>query len=333
MALQYINNKFAKKETLKLSREIKTAILVISSILLFIWGYSFLKGKDLFTSDKNIFVVYDNILGLAPSAPVTLNGFKIGKVNDIKVNPDGKLLVELQIQNEFPISKSSVAEIYDSGLVGGKEIAIIPNLEDKSTIADGDYLKPSKKLGLTESIAVKLEPLEKKITTLLDNANVMLVNINQVLDASTQANIKNSLAELNKTLTEFSQLSKSANQMLAENKSKLSSTITNFDRTSANFAAMSDSLAKANLGQTVKNLEQTLSSVDKIMADIESGKGTMGKLMKDDKMYTNFTKASKELELLLEDLRLNPTRYINVSVFGKKNKPYIAPTEEESTKE
>lgn len=318
---------------MKLSREIKTAILVISSILLFIWGYSFLKGKDLLTSDKNIFVVYDNILGLAPSAPVTLNGFKIGKVNKIKINPDGKLLVELQIQNDFPISKSSVAEIYDSGIVGGKEIAIVPNLEDKSVIEDGDFLKPSRKLGLTENIAVKLEPLEKKIQTLLDNANVMLVNINQVLDVSTQANIKNSLAELNKTLTEFSALSKSVNQLVNENKTKLNSTLTNFDKTSANFAAMSDSLAKANLGQTVKNLEQTLASVDKIMADVEQGNGTMGKLMKDDKMYNNFTTASKELELLLQDLRLHPTRYINVSVFGKKEKPYVAPSQNETTQE
>lgn len=318
---------------MKLSREIKTAILVISSILLFIWGYSFLKGKDLFTSDKNVFVVYDNILGLAPSAPVTLNGFRIGKVDNIKINPDGKLLVELQIQNEFPISKSSKAEIYDSGLVGGKEIAIIPNLEDKSVIDDGDFLKPSRKLGLTDNIAAKLEPLEKKIQLLLDNANVMLTNINQVLDASTQANIKSSLAELNKTLAEFSQISKTTNQMLTENKSKLNSTLTNFDKISANFAVISDSLAKANLGQTVKNLEKTLSSVDKIMADMQAGNGTMGKLMKDDKMYTNFTNASKELELLLQDLRLHPTRYVNVSLFGKKEKPYVAPKEEETNKE
>jgi phospholipid/cholesterol/gamma-HCH transport system substrate-binding protein len=318
---------------LKISREIKTAILVISSILLFIWGYSFLKGRDLFTSDKNVFVVYDNILGLAPSAPVTLNGFKIGKVNQIKINPDGKLLVELQIQNQFPISKSSVAEIYDSGLVGGKEIAIIPNLEDKSVIDDGDYLKPSKKLGLTENIAVKLEPLEKKIELVLDNANSMLVNINQILDTSTQANLKNSFAELSKTLTEFSQISKSANQILDENKVGLKSMVSNFDKTSANLASISDSLEKANIGKAVKNLEKTLASVDKIMADLNAGNGTMGKLIKDDKMYNNFTSASKELELLLEDLRLHPTRYVNVSLFGKKEKPYVAPEEEEKPKE
>mgnify|MGYP003495484661 FL=1 len=113
--------------------------------------------------------------------------------------------------------------------------------------------------------------------------------------------------------------------MIADNKSKINSTMTNFDKTAANFSKMSDSLAKANLGQTVKNLEKTLANVDKIMTDIEQGKGTMGKLMKDDAMYNNFTNTSKELELLLQDVRLNPTRYVNVSVFGKKNKPYVAP--------
>ena len=119
--------------------------------------------------------------------------------------------------------------------------------------------------------------------------------------------------------------SKSINELIDDNKSKLNSTLTNFDKTSGNLAKMSDSLAKANLGQTVKNLEKTLVNVDKLMADIEKGKGTVGKLMKDETMYNNFTKTSKELELLLQDLRLNPTRYVNVSLFGKKNKPYSAP--------
>jgi phospholipid/cholesterol/gamma-HCH transport system substrate-binding protein len=101
--------------------------------------------------------------------------------------------------------------------------------------------------------------------------------------------------------------------------------MTNFDKASANFSKVSDSIAKINIGKTVKKLEQTLANVDKIMSDVQAGKGTMGKLMKDEVLYNNFTKTSKELELLLQDLRLNPTRYVNVSLFGKKNKPYTAP--------
>ena len=310
---------------MKLTKEIKTAILVIVSIFLFIWGYNFLKGKDLFDSSTSVYVVYDNVAGLVNSAPVTLNGLAIGKVNSINIQPDGKLLVEMQITTDFPIAKSSVAEIYDSGLVGGRQIAIKPNFQDKDYIKTGDYLKASSKLGLTDALAQQLEPLQYKVQKLLDNADVLFTNVNEILDEKTKQNLKNSIAELNKTLSEFSVASKNINEMIADNKSKINSTMTNFDKTAANFSKMSDSLAKANLGQTVKNLEKTLANVDKIMTDIEQGKGTMGKLMKDDAMYNNFTNTSKELELLLQDVRLNPTRYVNVSVFGKKNKPYVAP--------
>ncbi len=310
---------------MKLTKEIKTAILVIVSIFLFIWGYNFLKGKDLFDSSTRVYVVYDNVAGLVNSAPVTLNGLAIGKVNSINIQPDGKLLVEMQITTDFPIAKSSVAEIYDSGLVGGRQIAIKPNFQDKDYIKTGDYLKASSKLGLTDALAQQLEPLQYKVQKLLDNADVLFTNVNEILDEKTKQNLKNSIAELNKTLSEFSVASKNINEMIADNKSKINSTMTNFDKTAANFSKMSDSLAKANLGQTVKNLEKTLANVDKILTDIEQGKGTMGKLMKDDAMYNNFTNTSKELELLLQDVRLNPTRYVNVSVFGKKNKPYVAP--------
>ena len=313
---------------MKLTREIKTAILVISSILLFFWGYNFLKGKNLFDNSKKLYVEYDNVAGLENSAAITLNGLKIGKVNSIKIQPDGKLLVELQIVNDFPIAKSSIAEIYDSGLVGGREVAIKPNFEDKNYTVSGDYLKGASKLGLTDALAEQMVPLKDKVEVLLQNANVLFTNVNEILDEKGKANLKNTLAELNQTMIQFSGASKSLNQILGANKSKLDATFTNLDKTVANFEVISDSLANANLGQTVRNLEKTLANVDKLMSDIENGKGTMGKLMKDETMYNNFTKASIELELLLQDLRLNPTRYINVSVFGKKNKPYTEPTEE-----
>ncbi|MFY8069400.1 MAG: MlaD family protein [Flavobacterium sp.] len=310
---------------MKVSREIKTAVLVIISIVLFIWGYSFLKGKNLFDNSNKLFVVYENVAGLAPSAPVTLNGLTIGKVNSISINPDGKLLVELHITTDFPISKSSIAEIYDSGLVGGRQIAIKPNLLDKNYTVSGDYLQASSKLGLTDALAQQLEPLQAKIQELLENADVLFTNVNDVLDTQTRQNLKSSIASLNATLSEFSVASKNVNEMLADNKSHLNNTLKNANKVSGNFAIISDSLAKANLGQTVKNLEKTLAKVDKIMAELEQGKGTMGKLIKDETMYTNFSKTSKELELLLQDVRLNPTRYVNVSLFGKKNKPYVAP--------
>jgi phospholipid/cholesterol/gamma-HCH transport system substrate-binding protein len=295
--------------------------------LLFIWGYSFLKGKDLLSSYKTLYVQYDNVEGLVNSAPITINGLVVGKVSKIELLEDnsGKIRVELQIKNDFPFSKSSVASIYEPGLIGGKQIMITPNFEDKTPAESGMTLKGDVKPGLTTLVADKLTPLQDKVEKMVVSADALLKNVNSVLDSKTKENLKSSIANLDATLAEFKTASISVNEMLAENKGKINSTMANVDKASANFAKVSDSLTKANIGQTVKNLEKTLASVDKIMADVQSGKGTLGKLAKDEAMYNNLTKTSKELELLLQDLRLNPTRYVNVSLFGKKNKPYKAP--------
>ena len=311
---------------MKITKEIKTAILVIAAILLFIWGYSFLKGRDLLTSYRTFYVQYDNVEGLIGSAPVTINGLVVGKVSAIKlIDSTGKLQVELQVKSDFPISKSSTASIYEPGLIGGKQIMITPNLKDTSVAESGAVLLGLVKLGLTSLVGERLTPLQEKVEKMVVSADVLLTNINTILDAKTKENLKSSIANLDATLAEFKGASKSVNEMLAENKGKINNTMTNFDKASANFSKVSDSIAKINIGKTVKKLEQTLANVDKIMNDVQSGKGTMGKLMKDETLYTNFTKTSKELELLLQDLRLNPTRYVNVSLFGKKNKPYKAP--------
>ncbi len=311
---------------MKISREIKTAILVIASILLFIWGYSFLKGRDLFTNYKTFFVQYDNVEGLQNSAPVTINGLVVGKVSKIDfLNNTGKVQVVLQIKSSFPFSKSSIAYIYEPGLIGGKQIMITPNFEDKSVAENGVTLQGGMVPGLTTLVAQKLTPLQDKVEKMVVSADKLLTNVNSILDAKTKEHLKSSIANLDETLAEFKVASGNVNEMLAENKGKINSTMANVNKVSGNFAKISDSIAKVNIGATVKKLEKTLASVDLIMSDVQAGKGTLGKLAKDETLYTNFAKTSKELELLLQDLRLNPTRYVNVSLFGKKNKPYKAP--------
>jgi len=318
---------------LKFTREIKTAVLVIISILLFIWGYSYLKGKDLFSNYKIVYAEYDNVEGLSKSAPVTINGLTIGKVSDISfINAKGKILVTMQLKNDFPFSKSSFAKIYEPGFIAGKQIMIEPNYKDNSIAQSGDKLIGDIKPGLTALLAEKLEPLQEKIEKMVVSADVLLKNINSVLDSKTKESLKNSIANLDATIVEFKGASKNVNEMLADNKVKIKSTITNIDKASANFAKVSDSIAKINISNTVKKLENTLANVDKILVDVQTGKGTLGKLAKDDALYTNFSKTSKELELLLQDLRLNPTRYVNVSLFGKKNKPYKAPAADSDKK-
>lgn len=314
---------------MKITKEIKTAVLVIASLLLFIWGYSFLKGKDLFTNYKTLYVVYDNVEGLASSAPVTINGLVVGKVTSITIQNDtGKLLVELQIKNDFPISKSSQVSIYEPGLIGGKQIQIIPNFGDKNFVQSGDTLKGEVKKGLATVVADQLAPLQDKVEKMIQNADVLLNNFNDILDNKTKENLKSSISNLNQTLAEFNGAAKNVNAILVSNKENLNGTLKNINKVSNDFTKISDSLSKANVGQIVKNLEKTLLNVNTLMSEVQSGKGTIGKMMKDESLYTNLDKTSKELALLLQDVRLNPTRYVNVSLFGKKNKPYVAPANE-----
>ncbi|TDW49042.1 phospholipid/cholesterol/gamma-HCH transport system substrate-binding protein [Flavobacterium sp. 270] len=313
---------------MKITREIKTAILVIASILLFIWGYSFLKGRDLFTNYKTLFVEYDNVEDLSASAPVTLNGLAIGKVNKITINEvTGKLLVELQLKTDFPISKTSKAALYSPSLIGGKQIKIVPNLADKELAEDGQALTPAVELGLTESLGGKIEPIQQKLDKMLLNIDVLVTGLNNTLDTRTQENLKKTIAELSQTMEQFHKASGTLNTILDTNKGQINGVVSNFNKMSNNFNKISDSLNKADLGKTVRNLNQTLAKVDGLMSNLNSGKGTAGKLLNDDALYNNLAKTSKELELLLQDVRLYPTRYVNVSLFGKKNKPYVAPAE------
>lgn len=314
---------------MKVSREVKTAILVIGAILLFIWGYSFLKGRDLFNSYRTFYVIYDNVEGLSPSAPVTLNGLVIGQVTGITFTDEvGRLKIAMQVDTDFPISKTSNATLYEPGLLGGKQIAIIPDLKNKVEAEDGDQLTPGIKPGMLAVVGDQLAPLQSKVEATVVSADSLLNNINNIFDARTQANLRTSIAELSATMREFSQISRSLNGIVAGNKKNIDGTLANLNHTAENFAAISDSINRANLGQTVRKLEQSLANVDKIMSDVQSGKGTLGKLLKDEGMYNNLNDASKELKELIRDVKLNPKRYVSISVFGKKQPPFEPVPEE-----
>lgn len=316
---------------MKITREIKAAILVIASILLFIWGYSFLKGRDLFTSYKTFYVEYDNVEGLASSAPVTINGLPVGKIMGITLMPNtGKLKVEIQVKSDFPISKSSTIDIYEPGLIGGKQIQIVPNLKDSELAESGHFFTGKNVPGLTSLVAEKLSPLQEKIEKVAESTTLLLDNLNEVLNTESKQNLRESIAKVNMLLAQLEKMSATANTIVQKNQANIDGSLSNFNKSSANLAKLSDTLVAANLGETLKSLQQSMKKVDVLMANLEKGEGTMGKLLTDDLLYKNLNATSSQLELLLEDLRLNPTRYVNVSLFGKKNKPYIAPVKQDS---
>ncbi|TXN36002.1 MCE family protein [Flagellimonas hymeniacidonis] len=311
---------------MKLTREIKTGIIVLTGILALIFGLSYLKSSSLFENNKTLYAVYDHVGGLQPGTQVSINGLTVGNVISIRFkDTSGKLLVTLSISDDFQFSKNSKAELYDTGIIGGKGIQIRPVFDGASNVQSGDTLTTDTKPGLTELVQQKLTPLQMKVEGAVSHADSLLMNINDVLDDRTRMELRQSISGLNALVNSFKGSADKLNTLLESNKEQLDSSLKNVDNITTNFSKLSDSLANAGLAETVSNFKTTVERLNSVLGKIEKGEGSLGKLTQDDKLYENLTAASKELDLLLQDFRLNPKRYVNVSVFGKKQKEYELP--------
>ncbi|WBX74458.1 MlaD family protein [Tenacibaculum pacificus] len=309
-----------------MSKELKTGIVAVVIIVLFIWGYNFLKGENLFSgSRRHFFVEYENINGLNKASLVTINGLKVGKIDEISFNKtpekQGILLVEISLESDLEFSKNSIAKIYSASLMGGQNLAIVPKY-DGGLAVSGDYLKGEVEGDLFSSVSEKLNPIQSNLKNVLVGADSLLIGINDVLDEKSRKSLNRSILGLEGTITDVRKTLTSVNNLLSNSKENLTATLDNTKKITDNFSKISDDLAKSNLGATVKKLETTLSNVNGLLANMKAGKGTLGKLMTDDKMYTNLTNASKEMEELLREMKLNPKRFVHISLFGKKVKPY-----------
>ena len=314
---------------MKLSRELKTGIIVIGGILLFIMGFSYLKSTPLFDNSKTLYAVYPNVGGLQSGTVVSINGYGVGKVNDIRfIDTQGNLVVTFTVSSDFEFSKNSRVELYDTGIIGGKGLQISPVFDGSPSVQSGDTLNTDTRPGLTELAQQKLTPLFKKFESAVTDADSVLMNVNDVLDTRTKNDLRKAINGLSELMGSLNGSAITLDKMLKENQGKLGSSLDNFEVLTSNFAKLSDSLNNAGLGSTLVSLQATVASLNTIMSKLEKGEGTMGMLMNDKELYSNLSSASKELDLLLQDFRLNPKRYVNVSVFGKKQKEYAVPEED-----
>jgi phospholipid/cholesterol/gamma-HCH transport system substrate-binding protein len=312
---------------MKFTKEIKVGILTIGAIALFVFGYYYLQGRNLLNKDRSFYAVYNNVEGLTKSAAVTINGLKVGNIDDIYfLDTSGRLVVKFHVDESFKFSSESTAQVYSTSLIGGKALAIVPNFESTARVAKpGDTLISSIDSGIQGEVMDQFLPLKDKIEHMIVSADTVLSDLHKTLNPETRLAISKSLKEVNKTLVEFQGLSRSANSLLSDNRDQLDRTIANLDTTTANFAKISDTLAQIEIAGTIKDLETTIAKFNGVLDDVASGNGTLGKLMTDDALYINLEKATKQAEELLQDLKLNPKRYIHFSVFGKRPGEYEEP--------
>ncbi len=309
-----------------MSREVKTGIVSLVIIALFVWGYNFLKGQNLFEANSRTFYIeYDNIRGLNKASTVSINGLQVGRVSDItfNTNPDkkGTLVVEIAVENDFPFTKNSVVKIYSTGIIGGESLAIIPNYEGELAVS-GDFLKGEVESDIFTSVGQSLNPLKTKVERVIIEADSLLIALNDILDDKTRRSFKRTIRGFEDMTSTMNKTLSSLNKMIDSSRLDIDVTLENTKRVTDNFAKVSDTLVNANMGLTIRTLQGTLDNVNGLLSGMEEGKGTIGKLMTNDSLYVNLTNASKELEELLREMKLNPKRFVHFSLFGKKAKPY-----------
>jgi len=308
---------------LKLTREVKTGILVILGILFFIFGFSYLKGSNLLDSNNTYYTDFD-YNALTKSSPVTIKGNTIGKVTDIVYDMEsGKTRVSFSVDKSLKFSKNSLIRLYETGLMGGNALAII-DAKDSDFAVDGDFLKSEVEVGLVKSLTGNFSGLSTDLDSPLKSTNTLLIILNSLVTDTSENGIKNTLAELNSTLKSYKNLSYSINNVVKKNDENIATILNNFKTASEDLTALSAELKQANLTKTVAGLENTLTNVNDLLASVKNGEGSLGKLLSDDQLYSNLEGAALQMEQLLEDMKLNPKRYVHFSLFGKKAKQYDA---------
>lgn len=320
-----------------MKKEVKVGIVVILAIALFIYGFNFLKGHNIFNPERKLFAVYSRIDGLIEANPLLLNGFKIGQVKKIELLPNNnKILVTFLLNSTVQIPKNSVAKVFSSDLLGSKAVELIPSKE-LVFVNNGDTLLSSSDDDLKTSVNKQIQPLQKKAEDLISSIDSVMFVVKEVLNANVRQNlissfesIKNTIIALERTTYQMDTLMGTERYAIASIIQKTNSIVSNIEKNNEkisqainNFNSISDSLAKANLKKTVEETNIALAGVNKIINQINSGQGTAGKLINSDSLYLSLSKSSEDLDKLLKDLRINPERYVHISVFGRKdrNKP------------
>lgn len=323
---------------MKISKEVKVGIVTTLAIGCFIYGFNFLKGRDLFSSQRKFYAVYNNIDGLVEANPMMVNGFKVGIVGKIVLANDtsGNVIVTLLLDNDVKIPKNSIAKVVSSDILGSKAVEL--QLGSGLVYAEsGDTLKSAKDDNLGESVNKIVAPLQKKASDLLSSIDSVMVVVQQVFDENARANLSKSFESIKLAITSLETTSYRLDTMVQSEKSKISNilskvntlatTLANnsgkLENVITNFSNISDSLAKANITSAINNADVALGQASDILTKINKGEGTMGMLINNDSLYRKLDKSSEDLDKLLKDLRINPERYVRISVFGRKdrNKP------------
>lgn len=292
---------------MKYSKELVIGLTTFAAVICFIWGYNFLKGKNVFTPKRDYYAFYENVHGLEVGQPVTINGFKIGQVTGISFDYsfNGPLLVAFHISEPIDFTSDTKVRIYDMDIMGSKGLQVDLGTS-KLMASPGDTLAGDIQISLTEQVTKQFVPIKagtEKLVSILDS-----------------------------TLRSITTLTDKASLLIEANHTNLTNAVENIDTLASVFTAQreeitsilnnlnvfTEDLVKANVDEAIGTLNKTMTDLNSVIADVKSGEGSLGKLIQDDDLYSEMNETLSQLELLLLDMRENPKRYVHFSLFGRK---------------
>lgn len=317
---------------MKISNETKVGTIAVVAVTLLILGFNFLKGKKLFSSSKDVIARFENVQGLTNSNPVMVNGLQVGTVYSLSPSKDMReILVTLNITSDINIPSNSIAVIKPS-LLGITSLDI--NLGNAQTyLKHKDTISTMANAGTLDNILKKVDPVLFEVTNAVSSLDSFLKNMNSIVDPRAKNNIGSALDNLNKITTSLTlsaasleillntqtgTMAKTLNNLssvtgnLASNNDKITGVITNLDKTATN-------LSQLDLKGTLDSLNGTISNLKSLVGKLNSNDGTIGLLLNDPNLYKNLASTANKLNLLIDDVRVNPKRYVNISILGKKN--------------
>jgi phospholipid/cholesterol/gamma-HCH transport system substrate-binding protein len=314
---------------MKINKETKVGILTLVALGLLIAGFNFLKGRDVFNRTKKIYAVFDKLGALAKSNEVKINGLTIGSVYDMEEtdkNVSG-IKVTISLSRDINIPSNSVAYI-SAPIAGlGSSTILIEKGDATTYLKDGDIINTRIDEGLLGGLTSEVAPTLAKIRNALDSLNRVFGNINKLFDSDTKGNLQSTIANLNTATRSLSQLMDSKNGPVAQTLDNVNSITGNFRKNNDSITAIinntkrfTDQLSAMDLKQTMDTLQSAIVTLKSTIGKIASNEGSLGALINDRQLYDKLNDVLLSSEILLDDLRTHPKRYVNFSIFGKKDK-------------
>jgi len=332
---------------MSVSKVTKIGTMVVFAIALLIWGVSYLKGNNLFKKENIYFAIYNEVNGLSVSNAVLINGFKVGQVIKIDYIPDSveRFKVSISIEDKYKIVNGSVAQVYSQDIMGTRGIRIIRGKLD-GFHQTGDTLIAAVEGGLVEQVNMEIAPLKKKAESLISSLDSAIIIVREIFNKRTQEDLRNTFASIKNTIANLEKTTFTLDTLLTTEKSKLALIFSHVESISANleknndkitriisnFSALSDSLAKADIASTLAKADKALNQFNLILNDVNSGKGSIGQLVKNDTLYRNIENASYHLSRLMRDMHENPKRYLHFSAIDVGKTVYVTDPDDKKAK-